>query len=280
MRAVHTKFDRPAIIQDDWADRLILPAERTALAAAIPGGASVSTDPDRILHAAWKNTSVYGGVILRTRYTEDRVAAAAARGVTQYVIIGAGFDSYALRQPLAGAAMRVYEVDHNASQQLKRQRIEQSGVHIPSMLRFVPADLSREDLGEALRRSDFQFDQPAILSWLGVTVYLTREANFATLRSIARFAASGSELIFTYIEDRALHSTSPAMLAARAVLARVGEPWLSGFDPAALPAELSAIGLHLEEDLSGADKYARYCSQRTDGFTAGTVGHIAAVRVE
>ena len=286
MRAIHSRYDRPPLIDDTWADRLVLPDERREVAAAALYAfdpdrreAMKSLEPDAILHVAWRGMSVYGGVIIRTRFTEEKVQAAVERGVRQYVIIGAGFDSFAIRRPAFARDLQVFEVDHPATQALKRDRLLASGASLPPTLHFVQADLSKEDLHTALARSSYRFDQPAIMSWLGVTVYLTRDANLAIFRSIARFAESESELVFTYIEQSALDSSSPRMRRARAALAALGEPWICGFDSLKLGPEMSAMGLDLAEDWDGPDMQARYCRNRTDSFTASRAGRIALARV-
>ncbi len=246
MRALHTRYDRPAMIQDDWGDRLVTAEEKRELAAFALGlnpSAEQSADDDRmrmlntgspnlILHMAWRNLGVYGGVVIRSRYTEDRMAEAVNRGVRQYVLIGAGLDSFALRRPAFARDLAIYEVDHPASQEDKRRRIAASGAEVPEgPVHYVAADLSVISLDESLRGAGFRMEEPAIFSWLGVTVYLTREANFATLRSVGKFA-KGSELVFTYIEQRMLESDSPAMRRARAGAEALGEPWIGGFDSA------------------------------------------------
>jgi len=286
MRAIHSKYDPSPLIDDTWADRLVLPDERREIAFAalhafdpVKREAMKSHETDSILHAAWRDMPVYGGVIIRTRFTEEKVQAAAEHGVRQYVIIGAGFDSFAMRCPAFARDLQVYEVDHPASQALKRDRLLASGTSLPPNLHFVKADLGQDDLGAALARSSYRFDQPAIMSWLGVTVYLTREANFATFRSIGRFAAPKSELIFNYIEQAILGSTSPRMQRAREVAAAIGEPWICGFDSLKLGAQLSVMGLDLAEDWDGRDMQARYCRNRTDGFTPSRTGRIALARV-
>ena len=285
MRGIHSKYDRSPLIDDAWADRLVLPEERREIATAalhafdpVQREARKSQETDA-LHAAWRGTPVYGGVIIRTRFTEEKVQAAVERGVRQHVIIGAGFDSFAMRQLPFARDLQVFEVDHPASQALKRDRLLASGASLPPNLHFVQADLGQEALGTALARSSYRFDQPAIMSWLGVTVYLTREANFATFRSIAEFAAPESELVFTYIENAVLHSSSPRMQRARAVAAAIGEPWICGFDSVKLGSQLSAMGLDLAEDWDGADMQARYCQGRTDAFTPSRTGRIALARV-
>src|SRR6185437_16545034 len=137
------------------------------------------------------------GVIIRSRYAEDALKAAAQRGTRQYVLIGAGFDSFVLRRPAFANGIEIFEIDHPATQALKIERIRACGITLPASVHFIAADLASETLASALARSSFRGGEPAFFSWLGVTVYLTREANMATLRAVASSSAAGSELVFT-----------------------------------------------------------------------------------
>jgi len=184
MRAIHTRLDHPKHIDDPWGDRLLLDAERAVFG------------PEKRL----RGIATYGIVILRAQYTEEALAAAVARAVRQYVILGAGMDSFALRRPAFAQDLNVIEVDHPASQSFKRERLRTCGVPVPPGLHFVPADLGREELPTVLARSPYRQGEPAFFSWLGVTVYLTREANLATLRGIATSSAAGNELVFSYVD--------------------------------------------------------------------------------
>src|SRR5262245_22218271 len=205
MRARHTRLDRPALIEDPWGDVLVSEAERDAIRERIAGrvdaGDRTSLD---VLDAALRASLAYGAVIVRARCAEDALEAAVARGVRQYVIIGAGLDSFALRQPAFAREVRVFEVDHPATQEAKRRRLARCGVVHSPTLHFVAADLATEHLGDALARSPYSPAEPAFFAWLGVSAYLTREANFATLRAIVACAAPGSELVFSYLDQRVL----------------------------------------------------------------------------
>src|SRR5262245_35967097 len=205
MRAVHTRLDRPPLIEDSWGDRLVLESERQVVAKLILPGLDPTTraqietlDSVAVMDAALRAHVGYGWAIVRTRYAEDALEAAVARGIRQYVILGAGFDSFALRQPAFARAVAIFELDHPTTQNLKRRRLRDCGVPVPRNLHFVPADLGREQPGTALARSPFRLTDPASFSWLGVTQYLTREANIATLRGIADCSVPGTELVFTY----------------------------------------------------------------------------------
>ncbi|MEO8604542.1 MAG: SAM-dependent methyltransferase [bacterium] len=286
MRAVHTRLDRPPLLDDAWADRLVSAAEKTALYQRIVAAAPREARPrlaalgseqaaiDRVL----RGHPTYGGVVIRSRVAEDALADAVARGVRQCVLIGAGFDSFIVRQPPFARAIEIFEIDHPATQAAKRQRLAACGVSLAANVHFVGADLSQESLAAALARSRFAADVPAFFSWLGVTIYLTREANLATLRGVATAAAPGSELVFTYTDQRVLDAAPAALESMRAARAAEGEPWLSGFDPTRLAEELRQLGLELIEDLGNAELRARYCADRDDGLAPGRFGHIARVR--
>lgn len=224
--------------------------------------------------------ATYGGVIIRSRCAEEALEAAVARGARQYILIGAGFDSFIVRQPAFAQGISIFEIDHPASQAMKRRRLDECAVDIPPNVHFVPADLSRESLSSALGRCNFSRTVPAFFSWLGVTIYLSRDSNLAVLRGIATSSASGSEIVFNYIDQRALDGRrSAALEKMRATRAALGEPWLSGFDPATLANELKDLGLVLVEDLGNQELGERYCAGRTDGLSPGVAGHVARARV-
>jgi len=241
--------------------------------AARSGGA----DLDSVLRAH----PSYGTVILRARYAEEALAEAVARGVAQYVIIGAGMDSFALRRPEFARDLEIFEVDHPSTQELKAARLRACGAETPAGLHLIAADLSETALDEALAGSSFRSDRPAFFSWLGVTGYLTREANLATLAAVAACAPPGSELVFSYLDQRLLDGGDGegAMGAVRAQVASVGEPWISGFDPALLGADLRGARLELVEDLGPTELATRYCATRSDGLTPSRGSHVARARV-
>jgi methyltransferase (TIGR00027 family) len=289
MRAVHTRLDDPALIDDPWGDRLVLDEEREAILGAAEAGLEpaasaqlngLASPADRA-EAALRMHPTYPTIIVRTRYAEDALAAAAAGGARQYVIVGAGMDSFALRGPRFTRELEIFEVDHPATQEFKRRRLRDLGVPIPGRLHFVAADLSMEALGSALGRSSFDRRKLSFFSWLGVTSYLTREANLATLREIASCAVPGSELVFTYIDQREFEPATASAETQRikAGLAAAGEPWVSGFAPARLQQELSAVGLVLVDDLGGNELRALYCAGRKDRLTPAPYMRIARARV-
>ncbi len=175
-------------------------------------------------------------VVLRSRFTEDRLEAVAAKGVTRYVLIGAGYDSFALRQPPWARALQIVEVDHPATQADKRERIARAGLLEPDNLIFASADFEREGLSEVLARCGIGPGEPVFFSWLGVTIYLEEVAIDATLRTIASFAP-GSEVTLTFRQP-----LDPASSILADIVSKLGEPYVSFFTPDQIEAKLRDAG--------------------------------------
>jgi len=288
MRAVHARTAPKPLLDDRWGDRLVPDVVRSAflqsaLARMEPeASAKVEALGDVALDVGLRANAAFADVILRARYSEDALAAAIERGIDQYVIVGAGFDSYALRQPAHAKDLAIFEIDHPATQGMKRRRLAECGIPAPDNLHFIAADLASEGLDAALARSSFDPGRPSFFSWLGVTMYLPREANLTTLRAIASCASPGSELVFTYV-DKAVFAPefagSESFERLRSSVASIGEAFLSGFDPATLAEELRECGLTLLEDLSGEENAARYDKGGVNGLRSSGAAHIARARV-
>jgi methyltransferase (TIGR00027 family) len=268
MRAAHTRLDPHPLINDPWGDRLVPEFAKRALASS-----------DELLDAALMGSRSYANVITRTRYAEDALQAAVSKGVRQYVLIGAGFDSFSLRRPSFAANLRIFEVDFPATQQLKIERIEACATALPDTVHFIAADLSQESIAAALARSRFDTNQLTFFSWLGVTMYLTHEANLATLRSLASCSPTASEVVFTYLDERLFQARSDSFRELEQRVAAVGEPFLSGFNPAELAANLAECGLDLAEDLNGSEVAARYARGGEHRLGQSKFSHIALARV-
>lgn len=285
IRAAHGRLDPNPLIEDSWGDRLVPQAVRAAYrdlamakwdARARP---HAGVAPEQILDEYLGAARTYASVVLRARYTEDALQACIAGGVRQYVIIGAGFDSFALRAPPYADGVPVFEIDLPAVQNLKRQCILDCGIAVPQSLHFVAADLAREALDAALVRTGFRSDRPAFFSWLGVTMFLTREANLATLEAVVRSAAPGSELVFTYLEEAAFRAGSESFRGLQESVQASGEPLRSGFDPDRLAEELHALGLELIEDRSEEQILARLSRNGSHRMTPLPFSRIARARV-
>jgi len=275
MRSLHSRADPLPLIADPWGERLVPEAAKQAMRNGMPPADGSPLDARLRAHPAYSN------VITRSRFAEDALAAAVARGVRQTVLIGAGFDSYALRRPPAAKDVAVFEIDHPATQGMKRKCLAASGVVVPGAVHFLAADLSQQGLDEVLARSPFRSDEPACFSWLGVTMYLPRAANLATLRAVARAAASGSELVFSYV-DQAVFEAGPETAAFHAMqksVSSIGEPFLSGFDPATLADELAELGLDLLDNLDDVQLVARLDPQGRNALRPSRHSRMAHVRV-
>jgi methyltransferase (TIGR00027 family) len=286
MRALHSRHDPSPVLDDPWGDRLVLPSERQKMGQRIlsrmgpEARARALRAPDSLLDEYLLTNAAFPGVVIRSRYAEDAPRDGTNRGVRQYVLIGAGFDSFALRRPAFSDALEIFEVDHPATQAMKISRISECGISLPQSVHFIAADLAKEDLATALARSSFRSEEAAFFSWLGVTVYLTRQANLSTLRAIATCGAPGSELVFTYvdqIEFASGRSRSPHNENAQAVAA-IGEPYMSGFDPNEIANDLMGVGLELVEDLDGKAMWQRCAGASVIPQPPASL-HIALARV-
>jgi methyltransferase (TIGR00027 family) len=202
--------------------------------------------------------------ILRSRFAEDRLAAARTRNVHQYVILGAGLDSYAVRNAESLDDLIVYEVDDPPLQQWKRQRLQELQIATPANLRFVACDFEAILLAEALRASTFDGGAPAEVSWLGVTQYLTRAAIVETLRWVASLA-TGSEVVLTYVVPGEVAEASKKRWAARATR------FETFFTPDEMTAVLEEAGLVGVEQLTPEEAQSAYFEGRTDGLVAPEV---------
>lgn len=220
-------------------------------------------------------------IVGRARFIEDLVTAQADAGVTQYVSLGAGLDTFAQRRPEIAARLQVYEVDQPGTQAWKRQRLAELGFPEQAWLRFVPVDFEAgESWWTLLARAGFDAKAPAVVASTGVSMYLTREANLATLRQIAQLAP-GSTLAMTFTLP--LDLVDPAERAQHeAVYERAraaGTPFLSFFRPEDMLALAKEAGFSQAEHVSTADIVARYFAGRSDGLRPSTGESFLVARV-
>jgi methyltransferase (TIGR00027 family) len=214
-------------------------------------------------------------IAVRTRFAEDALAAAVARGARQLVVLGAGLDTFAYRNAF-GESLHVFEVDHPATQAWKRQRLAEAAIPLPHTLTFAPIDFERETLAEGLAAAGFDPAKQSFFTWLGVAPYLTEQAVFSTLGFIARLPG-GAHVVFDYGNPRASGSDRDRYAAAQEALATrvasIGEAFRSYFETDALHAELMALGFREVEDLGPALIRERYFVNR-GGFLPDRGGHI------
>jgi methyltransferase (TIGR00027 family) len=259
-RAAHQLYDSPVVFEDPLAipilgDTHVEELNRTPVR------------PDRPF-----SVSLRAFLVARSRYAEDNLAYAVARGVRQYVLLGAGLDTFAYRNPWP--ELRVFEVDHPATQLWKRELLHTSAVSIPANLAYVPVDFESQSLQHQLRAADFDFDSPAFFAWLGVVPYLTLPAFRATVGFVAtRPAASG--IVLDYSQPREtlplVEQLAHDSLASRVQLA--GEPFRLFFTPQAIAAELAAF--RQIEDIGNEEINGRYFANRSDQLRVrGSAGRL------
>jgi methyltransferase (TIGR00027 family) len=219
-------------------------------------------------------------VLGRARYNEDLLETAIRNGVTQYVIVGAGFDTFALRRPDLRDRVQLFEIDHPTTQDLKRQRFRDAGLDNPTNVHYVQADFEVEGVADALVRSAYDPSRAAFFSWLGVISYLTRPAIEGTFLSIKRMAPRGSEIVFDYLTAMAFvpEHQSPALKLRFDRARAVGEPYLTGFEPSELASFLKPLGYELVEDLGQPQQTERFFRNRTDGICPVEYWHWAYAR--
>jgi methyltransferase (TIGR00027 family) len=251
-RAIHYKSGgEPKILRDSISARLLgsdLPSETR------PGG-----------------TETEAGVLLRSRFAEDRLAEAVQRGVSQLVILGAGLDSFAYRQPSWAHGLRIFEVDHPESLADKKRRLAAGSVFVPGNVAFIPIDFERTTLREGLRDSSLDFAKPTFFTCLGVLGYLTREAVDAIFQLVSEFP-TGSEIAFTFFSE-----AIPAQV--REFGAKTNEQLLTSLDTAELTKDLSDKGFGAFVILSPEEAERRYFQNRADGMRPPRFPKIAAALV-
>ncbi|WP_141703479.1 class I SAM-dependent methyltransferase [Planobispora rosea] len=254
-RAAHLVVDREPFIFRDTAAASLL----GGLAEEIIGYHRAHGD-----HLILSGTRVQ--VTARSHYTERRLAEMARDGVEQYVVLGAGLDTFAYRPGPAGR-VRIFEVDHPATQRWKRGLLAAAGIPHPDGLTFVPVDFETDDLTPALSAAGFDPSRPALVSWLGVSMYLTRDAIDATLATVRRFA-SGTELVMEYALPAGLRDERGSAYAdfALPAAAERGEPWLAFFTPGELSAALEGHGLETAEHVRQADSVDSALWHRSDAL--------------
>lgn len=268
-RAHHQLIDVPPVFHDPVALRIIGRPSADELVSQGTRGDSLYLRGLRATLAA------------RSRIAEDALHKAVKAGVCQYVVLGAGLDTFAQRNPYGAAALQVFEVDHPATQAWKRRLVEEAGLPARDSLRWVPVDFERDSLRTALREAGFREDQPAFYSWLGVTMYLQPAATLSALREIALFSRAGAGIVFDVLDDPAsLHLWR--RLALRGMLRRferLGEPWVGFFAPEALRAEMMAMGYADIRRYDADNVNARFFATRRAGLRMRPFGAIMQARV-
>ena len=250
-RASHQILDTPRVLDDPIAVRIV---GDDALAR-------ITAEPSTWLRSPARGLRAF--LVARSRVAEDALARAVARGVAQYVVLGAGLDTFAYRNP--HPSLRVFEVDHPATQTWKRQKLAAARIAIPGNVTFAPVDFERQTAADGLTTVGWRADAPTFFSWLGVTMYLTEPTVMATLAWIAT-TPHGGGIVFDFAAPRTSLGFFGRLafdsLARR--VARAGEPFRTFFDPAQLAARMTAMGYRHVQALDRDALNARYFQGRTD----------------
>jgi methyltransferase (TIGR00027 family) len=254
-RAAHQLVDRPPVLDDPIAVRMV--------------GSVYPRKMERAMHRVARDFRAFMAV--RSRYVEDQLAAAVARGVTQYVVLGAGLDTFAYRNPFP--SLRVFEVDFPATQEWKRELLDEAAIDVPPSLTFVPLDFEHRTLAEGLTEAGFDAGKPAFFGWLGVVPYLTLAAFRATLDAIAKLP-TGSAVSFDYaLAPETLSAVGRVAFKALAGrVAAAGEPFQLFFIPETMEAELRRTGFRRIEQVNSAQLNEIYFKGRADGLKLSAVG--------
>lgn len=252
-RALHVELDPPPHVFEDVVGLRLLAPDRDWRKRPDMGP---FTKPFR------------ASILARARFVEDEVEAAAARGVSQYVVLGAGLDTFAQRRSELASRMAVFEVDQPVPQAWKAQRLEELGFGVPPYLHLVPVDFERgDDWMARLESSGFSRDRPAVVASTGVSMYLSQSAIEATLRAAASIAP-GSTFVMSFmlpIELAEPEFRSGIEAAARGARAN-GTPFISFFTPQEMLALAREAGFPTAEHVSAAALASRYFAHRTDGL--------------
>ncbi|WP_321470494.1 class I SAM-dependent methyltransferase [uncultured Paludibaculum sp.] len=266
-RAAHQLLERPLVFADPLAIPILGPQGKTWIEAEM----------GRADHPASRTLRAF--LAARSRYAEDELAQAVLAGVRQYVILGAGLDTFCCRNPHATVGLRVFEVDHPSTQHWKRALLEEAHVAPADGVQFVSVDFERQTLPEQLRDAGFDSGQPAFCACLGVVPYLTEDAFTAAMEFVASLPDQ-SGIVFDYavarqslnlLERLALDALSKRVAAA-------GEPFRLFFEPESLARRLRLLGFTRIEDLGRDELNSRYFAGRSDGFQVrGGLGRLAGV---
>lgn len=267
--------DSPFVFRDDEVAALLHPAWRLLLKQ--PGEL---TRPLRSLSRSItpELTQLRGAIVVRSRYTEERLQRLLKNGLRQYVILSAGLDTFALRSKDSVAQLDIFETDQEDTQRWKRELLE--GQQLDN-LHFVPVDFERQSIADALGQSTFDVNLPAFFSWLGTTYYLSREAVFSSLQSILSIAAGGSELVLDYWSQPPSSNWRANMLltGVRIAVASQSEPILSFFEPKEIERAASDIGFEVIENFTPGDARNTYLADRYDQLDVPDFSYLLHLRV-
>ena len=257
VRAYHCRWHASPIFADTYAFDMISGFWRAIARHRLSSWITVHT-----VFRAFR--PIHTEIVLRSRYAEDHLMDAVGEGVVQYVILGAGLDTFSMRQDARSDKLRIFELDHPATQEMKRERLLKVYGEIPANLVFVPIDFETDHLDKALAKAGFDPQAPSFFSWLGTTYYLSKDAIRETLGRVAGVFVPGSRIVLDYKLDRDMVPEESLPFADKLdrFVARRGEPMLSTFTPEELKDVMSGFGFVELENLPAGEQKRRYLSER------------------
>jgi len=281
-RAYHTENDLPKIFNDTLARDFLTDEEYTLISNNMLAGLAYFKPENNLTFAndaealKWVvQTRLAPITLARASYCEEMLQNAVMLGVNQYVILGAGMDTFAFRHPELLKKLHVFELDHPATQAFKRSRIQSLGWEISENFHQVPIDFTTDNLVDTLTKAGFNPDERAYFSWLGVTYYLSQDKIMDVLKSVAKIARKGSTLMFDYPDEKLFKSEVSRVKSMLAMAAASGEPMKSCFSYAELESLLEQAGFLIYEHLSPTDIEASYFQHRQDYLHAFEHVHFA-----
>ncbi|MBL4952008.1 class I SAM-dependent methyltransferase [Neobacillus sp. YIM B02564] len=287
-RGYHTSKSQKPIFQDPVANSLLLDEEKQLIAANWANaihffdqerGETLPTFAEKL---EWvMNNQTIPQLVSRSRYAEDGLMQAINRGVRQYVILGAGLDTFAFRQENLPHDFTIFEVDHPATQAFKRNRLNELGMDIPANLKFVPVDFTTDSFVAELKKAGYDEQKQSYFSLLGVVMYLGKRDFLRLLSAVSNLAVAGSSFVFDYLDHSAFDEKTAArkMTQMRQITASTGEPIITSFDSFELDQELQDCGMLVYENLAPANIEEMYFSDRQDDLHAFDHFHFAHLAV-
>lgn len=286
-RAYHSLFDTPKIFDDFLARQMLEDEEFIGISKHMSEGitffdpqrSQTYSDPELALE--WVvQTQIAPTPLGRSKYAEDMLNNAVMLGTKQYVILGAGLDTFAFRNKELLKEINVFEMDHPVTQQSKVNRIKKLGWKIPSSLKFLPINFNVDNFAECLVNGGFDIKQKSYFSWLGVSYYLTKQDIVRTLKMIAEISPKGSAVVFDYADGDIFNpdKTTRRVQNMVAMARSTGEPMLTGYTYSELEADLEKAGFLIYEHLTPVEIEKKYFSNRTDNYHAfENINYVLAV---
>ena len=267
LRAAHQLIDNePKILDDPISMRMLDDATHLR----------IRNHPEAYQTARLKALRVQA--VVRSRFAEDRLAAAVTHGVRQFVILGAGLDTFAYRQPAWAAGLQIFELDQPASQVTKRRLLETANISVPPNLAYLEIDFEKDSLRSVLEGGHFNFMEPAFFSCLGVLMYLTEDAVNSILRFVVSTHPPG-EIVFSFANRAAQPGISSRVSTTERKAAKLGEPWLTKAQPDILEEELRGLGFSEIMFLTPKMILEQYLQNRPDGLPVPRQSSILSAKI-